>query len=192
MEVINDDVLLQQLKAGDEEAFSKIYTKYWRKIYMLAYDRLKDAKQSQDIVQDIFISLWERRERLDIQNLKAYLYSSVRYNVFKLVAANKVTDDFYTLSEALSPKASAADHQIITSELMEAFHNLVDNMPAQRKKIFRMRYEEDLKTRVIAEQLNISQKTVQNQLLSSYQDIRSLLAQILSLAVFIYTCFQNR
>ena len=192
MQVIDDHVLLQQLKNGNEDAFSKIYSKYWKKIYMLAYDRLKDSKQSQDIVQDIFISLWERRESLEIQNLNAYLHTSVRYNVFKLVAVNKVKDDFYDLSEVLSSQSSFADHRIISHELMTAFNNLVENMPAQRQKIFRMRYEENMKTRLIAEQLNISQKTVQNQLLSSYKNIRSLLTQILSVSIFIFTYFHGK
>lgn len=186
MEVTIDHVLLLQLKDGSEEAFSEIYNKYWQKLYMLAYDRLRDTKQSQDIVQDIFISLWERRGELDIQNLNAYLYSSVRYNVFKLAAANKANDSFYNLSDALSPLASSADHRIISFELISAYHRLLEEMPAQRKKIFKMRYEENLKTKTIAEQLNISQKTVQNQLLSSYQNIRTLLAQLLSVAVLLW------
>jgi len=192
MQINDDHVLLQQLNKGSEDAFSEIYRKYWKKIYMLAYDRLKDTKQSQDIVQDIFISLWERRGALEIQNLNAYLHSSVRYSIFKLVAANKVMDDFYDLSEVLSSQASYADHRIISHELLAAFNNLVENMPAQRKKIFRMRYEENMKTRLIAEQLNISQKTVQNQLLSSYKNIRTLLTQILSVSIFIFTYFQGK
>src|ERR1700761_6117609 len=118
MEAVSDNVLLQQLKEGDQGAFSKIYDKYWQKLYMLAYDRLKDTKQSQDIVQDIFITIWERRAELDVQNLNAYLHSSVRYNVFKYVAANKANDNFYSLTEALSPHASSADHRIISYELM--------------------------------------------------------------------------
>jgi RNA polymerase sigma-70 factor (family 1) len=192
MDLTNDNALLLQMRDGSEQAFSKIYNKYWKKIYVLAYDRLKDAKQSQDLVQDIFVSLWERRETLDIENLNAYLYSAVRYSVFKLVAANKITDDFYNLAEALSPKASSADSRIISHELMSAFNKVVEDMPAQRKKIFKMRYEDNMKTKVIAEQLCISQKTVQNQLLSSYQTIRTLLAEILSVTILLLTYFYRK
>ena len=192
MQLVNDNLLLQQLKEGSADAFSEIYNKYWKKIYMLAYDRLKDTKQSQDIVQDIFISLWERRENLDIQNLNAYLHSSVRYNVYKLVAANKVKDEFYDLSEILSSPSSAADHRIVSNELMTIYQTLIEGMPPQRQKIFKMRHEENLKTRVIAEKLNLSQKTVQNQLLSSYQNIRSLLTQLLTIGIFLATYFSGK
>jgi RNA polymerase sigma-70 factor (ECF subfamily) len=192
MQLVDDNLLLQQLKEGSEAAFSIIYSKYWRTIFMLAYDRLKDTKQSQDIVQDIFISLWERRENLEIQNLSAYLHSSVRYGVYKLVAANKVKDDFFDLSEVLSSPSSFADHRIISKELMSAYQQMIEKMPPQRQKIFKMRHEENLKTRVIAEQLNLSQKTVQNQLLSSYKNIRSLLAQLLSISIFLLTYLNNK
>ncbi|MBN9380947.1 MAG: sigma-70 family RNA polymerase sigma factor [Chitinophagaceae bacterium] len=186
MEVFNDDELLRQIKTGSSDAFSEIYNKYWDKTFMQAYDRLKDIKQSQDLTQDIFIRLWERRTSLDIQNLPAYLNTAVRNNVFKLVASHKVNEDCYNIAERLLPHSSSADHQLITDELIKAFHSLVDNMPPQRKKIFQLRYEQDLKTGVIAQQLNITQKTVQNHLLSSYRDIRFLLAQLLSMFIFLF------
>lgn len=192
MDLLTDNILLKQMSDGSEQAFSAIYRKYWKRLYVLAHNRLKDPKQSQDLVQDIFVRLWERRETLEIENLNAYLYSAIRYGVFKYIAANKITDDFYNLAEALSPKASSADNRIISHELMSAFNKLVDEMPVQRKKIFKMRYEENMKTRVIAEQLAISQKTVQNQLLSSYQTIRTLLAEILSVTVFILLHFYKK
>jgi len=191
MEVINDDALLREIRTGCSDAFSKIYNKYWDSTYMQAYDRLKDTKQSQDITQDIFIRLWERRESLEIQNLPAYFAVSVRNNVFKLLAARKVNQNFYTVSETLLPHSSSADHQIITNELIKAFRTLVDSMPPQRKKIFQLRYEEDLKTSAIARQLNITQKTVQNHLLSSYRDIRYLLTQLLSFFIFLFHFFSR-
>lgn len=134
MEEINDDVLLQGLRMGNNEAFSRIYTKYWRKIYMQAYDRLKDIKQSQDITQDVFISLWERREQLEIQHLYAYLSTAVKYKVFKLVAKLEVRDDFYSLAEKQLPLSSAADHPLLTRELIASFRHFVENMPPNGKR----------------------------------------------------------
>lgn len=189
MEVFTDDELLREMRTGSNDAFSEIYNKYWDKTFMQAYDRLKDIKQSQDLTQDIFIRLWERRETLDIQNLPAYLNTAVRNNVFKLVANHKINEDFYNIAERLLPYSSAADHRLITDELIKAFHSLVESMPPQRKKIFQLRYEQNLKTGAIAQQLNITQKTVQNHLLSSYKDIRFLLAQLLSMFIFLFHFF---
>jgi len=179
MEVPSDQDLLLQLMKGSHEAFSIIYHKYWKKIFVYAYDRLKDTKQSQDIVQDLFVSLWERREGLQVDNLNAYLYASARYAILRLIDAQQAEAHFFTSLQHLSLDASAADHQMISAELLEAYRALVGKMPSQRRRIFQMRHEENLKTREIAEALNISQKTVQNQLLNSYQQVRSLLTRVL-------------
>src|ERR1700754_297897 len=179
MEASSDHELLLQLMSGSHEAFSIIYHKYWRKIFVYTYDRLKDIKQSQDIVQDLFVSLWERKEQLHVDNLNAYLYASARYAVLKVVDAQQAEAHFFTSLQHLSLDVSAADHQMISAELLGAFRALVEKMPSQRRKIFQMRHEENLKTREIAEALGISQKTVQNQLLTSYQQIRTLLTRVL-------------
>ena len=179
MEAPSDQDLLQQLMSGSHEAFSIIYQRYWKKVFVFAYDRLKDAKQSQDIVQDIFVSLWERKTALQVANLNAYLYASVRYNILRLIDTQQAEATFFNSLKHLSIEASSADDQVISAELLDAYRALVDKMPRQRKKIFQLRHEENLKTKDIAAALNISQKTVQNQLLHSYQEIRSLLTRVL-------------
>lgn len=189
MEDSTDGLLLKELLTGSENAFTIIYKKYWRKVYIQAYDRLKDPKQSQDITQEIFISLWERREQYEIQNLYAWLSAAVKYKVFKLVEAQKVKEDFYKLDEKFLPVSNPADHQIITQELTIAFNRFLEKMPPQRKKIFQLRFEKALNTKAIALQLNINQKTVQNQLLHSSNDIRLLLLTDLIFIFFIITGF---
>ena len=179
MEAPTDQDLLEDMRNGSHDAFAVIYQRYWKKVFVFAYDRLKDTKQSQDIVQDIFVSLWERKASLQVGNLNAYLYASVRYGVLRLIDAQQAEATFFNSLKHLAAEASAADDQVISAELLDAYRALVDKMPRQRKKIFQLRHEENLKTKDIAEALNISQKTVQNQLLHSYQEIRSLLTRVL-------------
>lgn len=185
---MEDQDLLLLLVNGDHEAFSIIYKKYWRRIFVAAYDSLQDVKQSQDIVQDIFVRLWEKRADYEIKNLNAYLYSSVRHSVLKTVTSEKVKDSFFAALRHLTMEASSADHDILTAELLKAYHALLEKMPPQRRKIFQMRYEEDLKTREIAERLNITQKTVQNQLLTSYMEVRSIMTEALVVAAAVEAC----
>ena len=181
---MEDRDLLQLLAHGDYTAFSKIYDKYWKRLYAMAYSRLKDKKQSKDVVQDLFVTLWERRENLTIENLDRYLYSCVRYNVMKYIANRKITVDFFDALENLPLQSLSADSDIISRELLEAYHALVENMPPQRKKIFQMRFDKNMKTKAIAEELNITQKTVQNQLLTSVNQIRSLVTALLAFLLF--------
>jgi RNA polymerase sigma-70 factor (ECF subfamily) len=179
METQDDQELLSMLMSGSHDAFSVIYKKYWKKVFLFAYDRLQDTKQSQDIVQDIFVSLWERKAELAVENLNAYLYASVRYRILKLVDTEQARDHFFASLQHLNPSGSSADNSVISTELLNAYNTLVNKMPRQRRKILQLRYDEGLKTREIAELLGISQKTVQNQLLNSYQEIRSLLSRVL-------------
>ena len=179
MEALTDQDLLEELGSGSHEAFAVIYQRYWKKVFVFAYDRLKDVKQSQDIVQDLFVSLWERKASLEVANLNAYLYASVRYGVLRLIDAQQAEVNFISSLKHLTTEAAAADDQVISAELLEAYRAVVDKMPRQRKKIFQLRHEENLKTKEIAEVLHISQKTVQNQLLHSYQEIRNLLTRVL-------------
>jgi RNA polymerase sigma-70 factor (family 1) len=182
---MEDHDLLQLFTQGDYTAFSKIYEKYWKGLYTMAYSRLKDKKQSKDIVQDLFVTLWERRDNLHIENLDRYLYSSVRYNVLKQIANHKITVDFFDVLENLPLQSSSADSNIISRELLEAYHALIEKMPPQRKKIFQMRFERNMKTKAIAEELDITQKTVQNQLLTSANQIRSLVTTLLVFLSFL-------
>lgn len=179
MNTLSDQDLLLRLAHGSHEAFSIIYKKYWQKVFLFAYDRLKDTKQSQDIVQDIFVSLWDRKEKLEIDNLNAWLYASVRYSILKLIDAESVKNHLFASLKHLTPESASPDSRLVSAELFKAYRALIEKMPTQRRRILQMRHEENMKTRQIANSLNISQKTVQNQLLSAYQEIRLLLARVL-------------
>src|ERR1700743_590370 len=120
MEELSDQDLLLKLMSGNHEAFSVIYRRYWKKVFVFAFDRLKDVKQSQDLVQDLFVSLWERKAELQITNLNAYLYASVRYGVLRIIDAQQAEAHFFTSLQHLSLDASAADHQVISTELLQA------------------------------------------------------------------------
>src|ERR1700761_327874 len=126
MEALTDQDLLEELKNGSHEAFSLIYQRYWKKVFVFAYDRLKDSKQSQDIVQDIFVSLWERKASLQVSNLNAYLYASVRYSILRLIDAQQAEVHFISSLKHLEGATASADDQVISAELLAAYHALVD------------------------------------------------------------------
>ena len=183
MERLSDQELLRELRSGSHQAFSIIYQRYWKRVLLFANSRLHDTKKSQDLVQEVFVSLWTRRENLEINNLAGWLNACVVYSVLKMSTAERAKADFLTSINLFSAEAAPADNPVVSTELLKAFKDVVEKMPRQRKRIFQLRYEENLKTRQIAEQLNISQKTVQNQLLSSYKEIRSLLTRVLLLSL---------
>lgn len=176
--------LLAALRKGDRSAFSEIYSEYWFLLYESAYKRLQDSDQAKDVVQDVLIVLWDQRENLEVQNLRAYLLAAVRYQIFNLIAKDKVKDNYYKYIQDQENEHSEADNELIYNELSEGVQTLLSKMPKKRKEIFELRFEEDLSTDSIARKLNITQKTVQNQLTKAVSYLKSVLAAILFILFF--------
>ena len=87
----NEKQLLSSLSSGNEEALTAIYQKYWNRLFLSAYNVLKDKEACEDIVQEIFVQLWQKKEQLVIKtSLEAYLVSATRYQVFHLIKKKKL------------------------------------------------------------------------------------------------------
>src|SRR5690606_37832565 len=86
----DDFALLALLKAGDEKSFAEIYDRYWAVLYRHAYKLFKDEVVAQDIVQEVFVNLWDKVDHLDLQNsLSSYLYAAVRNKVLNVIQREK-------------------------------------------------------------------------------------------------------
>lgn len=170
-----DKWLLAQLKEGSRTAFDALYERYWEQVYGAAYKRLQDAGFAKDITQDIFLQLWLRRGELEIDNLPAYLFTAVRNNVFKRMEKEKRYTPIPELMSLPDAPSNAADGTILRKEFMKVYEALIKTLTPSQQEIFRMRYQQDMTTAQIAEQLNISRKTVQNQLGKSIIHLRESL-----------------
>ena len=161
---IEDQQLLKNIAKNCQHSFSILYEKYWESAYGSAYKRLKDSDQAKDIVQEIFTYIWFKRATLQIDNLPAYLHVSVRNKVFKHVDKQKSIHPFFAVLETLPALHLQTDSDLLTKEFFKAYENLVKSLSPKKQQIFRLRFEEDLSTKEIAQQLGLSRKTVQNQL----------------------------
>lgn len=172
---VDDQQLLAQMREDDESAFHLLYDRYWEQVYSAAYKRLKDADYAKDITQDIFLQLWSRRKDLNIAFVPSYLYMSVRNNVFKWMEKEQRFTTIPDLLACLGKSSDNADVELLRKEFMAKYEALVDSLPAAQQAIFKLRFNEDLSTKEIAEKLNISRKTVQNQLGKSVGQLRDAL-----------------
>ena len=172
---VDDQYLLTQMKGDDESAFHLLYDRYWEQVYNAAYKRLKDADYAKDITQDIFLQLWSRRKELQIAFVPSYLYMSVRNNVFKWMEKEQRFTTIPDLLACLEQRSDRADVELLRKEFMAKYEAMVNSLPAAQQTIFKLRFHEDLSTKEIAEKLNISRKTVQNQLGKSVGQLRDAL-----------------
>lgn len=180
-----DEKLLSAVSLDDESSFSMIYKKFWKELYNAAYKRLKDIEQSQDIVQNVFISLWNKKDKAEIKNLGAYLHASVKFQVYKYSAKAPNTSEFLSAFENILVSPISPESTLLEKEILTLVKLWIDALPKKRREIFLLHYHDGLTTTEIADILNVSRKTVQNQLNTASQALRTKLAQLFSLLIIL-------
>lgn len=172
-----DQQLLSLAKAGHERAISEIFERYWHKLLAVALNRLDNLEDAEECVQDVFINLWKIRETLELKyTLYTYLSAAVRYRVLDKMNQQyrkiRFSDtDFSELSE-LSSENDAADAHLLHLELMDKIDSAVKLLPEKCQIVYRMSRESGFSHKKIAEELSISEKTVEAHLGKAIKDIR--------------------
>lgn len=178
--------LFSLLKQGDENAFETIYRRHWKGLFDAAYKRLSDEDKCQDIIQNIFVDLWHRRENLAVEKPVSYLYGAVRFQVLKAVTKQSASAVFYKKFEEEIISPSNADDNILNKEAQMVLQLFLATLPKKRKKIFMMYYFDGFSTNDISQKLEISQKTVRNQLSEASRILKLRITHLLILvAIFL-------
>jgi RNA polymerase sigma-70 factor (family 1) len=178
-----DGSLLSQLRQGDQAAFTQLYTTYWERLYRTAFALLREPATSQDVVQQVMVDLWERRQSLQIDSLGAFLHTAVRYQVLKLIRDDKLHQQIYERIQQLSlPDQSGhnpVEAQALADELSQTVEVTVSQLPPVCRQIYLLSRVEQLSNRDIAQRLAISPKTVENQLTIALRRLRNALTDYL-------------
>lgn len=168
--------MLDLLRANNELALAAIYDRYWSKLYLQAYNVIRDRYIAEDIVQEIIVQLWMKRSAVQITSLNAYLYSAVRYQVFKAIRSGKVMQNFQT--DDLST-VNNTDSPLMEKDIKRLLDEGVAELPEKCRQIFKLSRREHLSTKEIAIRLGIAPKTVENQLTIALRRLRSVLGDLL-------------
>lgn len=174
-----DDELLELMRQGDRSAFEKIYNKYWSKIYISAYNLLRDRQTCEDLVQEVLVNLWVRRENLEVKNLNAFLYTAIRYKVFKVIRSGKVREDLFNEIETLIIPDNDTENSIAENDFNRFLEDCIATLPPKCREIFILSRKEQLSTKEIAERLGISAKTVENQITIALRKLRYNMGEFL-------------
>lgn len=170
--------LLERLKLGDLEAFNMIYEQYWSVLINESYKRLHNMALCEEVVQDVFIDLWQQRAVREIQNLEAYLRTCMKFKVFEIYRKNRRTKSMLEENLSLMQEHEISDYdQYAEKDLKSLIQEWIAHLPQKRKEIFKMRYLDELSTKEISEMTESSQNTVQNHLGISIAKLRKLIIQ---------------
>ncbi|NGM65259.1 RNA polymerase sigma factor [Sphingobacterium sp. SGR-19] len=175
------DELLQLIRESDSLAFDDLYRRTWKKLYVHAFQKLRDEDLAKDIVQEVFVDFWNKRQLRDIQRVEAYLMRAVKFKVIdRFRKKDFIVEEIEDFAEVLA-NSEFSDSKLLDDELNTLLNYWISRLPNKRKEIFLLRYEEGLSTEEIGKLLNISTKTVQNQILNATTFLRSLMHKILFL-----------
>lgn len=177
---INDDTapdyeLLLRIKAGNRPAFDIIYKRYWKSLYNLAFNLFRERLVCEDIVQDVFFQLWIKRETLQIHTLQLYLFSSVRHGALRAIKEKRAVVDVTSVQELLSSQRQS-DFELRERDLTEQVSSALSELPDKCREIFLMSRHHALPVAQIARQLEISPKTVENQITIALKRLRNSLS----------------
>ena len=174
LEVLPDQQLLQLLAAGSQASCTVIYARYSELLFRHAYNMLEDRAEAEDVIQEVFLMLWTKRtEVTKAKSLSGYLYTSVRNRILNHLTHQKVVgkylDSIRTFMEA---GGYTADELLREKELAAVIEKEIGAMPPKMREIFLMSRDEQLSHKSIGELLNISDKTVKQQVYKAVKQLK--------------------
>jgi len=158
--------MIALLQKGSIVAFEGLFEQYSQKLYRFSFSYLKSESESEDVVQEVFLKIWENRTSLKTgTSFQSYLFTIAFNSIRKSFNKKARQDQFHAdLFEFLSDDNSSLENHPDYEALLSKLDVLIDQMPTRRKEIFLKRKKEGKSVREIAEKMNISLKTVENQI----------------------------
>jgi len=183
-----DSQLVDRLRSDDRAAFAEIYRRYKGPLYVHAFHRLQDREETKDLLQQLFATLWENRKHLNINGyLSGYLFTAVRNRVLKFVARQNVNSRYIASVQSTVNNTSYQSDQLVREkELSAIIEKEISALPTKMREIFELSRKQHLSNAEIAEILDISEKTVRNQLNNALSILRSKLGLFGVLFVMLY------
>jgi len=182
---MNDFELAALLKIGDERAFNFIYERYWDRVYIIARNRLGNKTEAEEVVQDIFCNLWRRRETLTITKaFDNYFAVAVKFEVINRLAKHaRATAYERELSAAISEVDETTLQQLDYNELQQQFQLTISALPEKCQIVFKLQHEQGFTQKQIADELKISQKTVEAHLSKARKTLKGAFGNLLGLLI---------
>ena len=190
-----EEKVWRSIQQKDGQAFETYYKAHYRLFFLASLNYLKDPRLAQEVVNDVFIKIWEDGHSISIQaSLKSYLHQAVVNRSLNLLDKDK-RDRQHRQEPGYAPQVTSESREMETNELRLRLHHAIDQLPEQCRKVFKMSRFEELKRKEIAVRLGISVKTVKNHIAHALKQLSKTLGDwndfplwILLIKIFFYRC----
>src|SRR5690606_32930605 len=177
-----DQQLTSLLKGGDHAAYAEIYHRYKKLLYVFALKRLDDEREVEDILHELFLSLWTKRAQFDEKTLLApYLYNAVRYQIINIFSKRKLATrylDSFNQYQKNEFTAEETDHLIRHKELTALIEKEIAQLPKKMREIFLLSRETGYTRKEIAQQLGLSEETVKSHMFHALKILKTKLGSL--------------
>jgi len=192
MDLNDDKELYAKLKQGNGPAFKVLFQKYYAFLCHYATQFLHDREMAEETVQELFVHLWEKRESLSIESsVKNYLFRSVRNQCLNQLQKQKIRKQYASKVIESAQQEIDPEQSFLEVDLMELIEKSIESLPPRRQEIFRLSREQGLKYQEIADQLNISVKTVEAQMGLALKHLRDHLKEFSNHLVTLFIIFKK-
>jgi RNA polymerase sigma-70 factor (ECF subfamily) len=183
----SDAELALRIKFGEQEAYQELFERYAPKIYHFSFTYLKSKVDAEELVQDVFLKIWDKREILDAtQNVKAYIYKIAINTIYDFIRRKNADNKFNNDARVNFNSASNNTWDtIVYKEMQSTLSEVVALMPEQRRRVFLLSKEEGLSNDEIALKLELSKRTVENQLYRSIGFLKEQLKNHFAFALLL-------
>jgi RNA polymerase sigma-70 factor (ECF subfamily) len=182
-----DRLLVSQLKEGSKDAYQLLFNRYAPRIFAFALSYLKRREDAEELLQEIFLRLWEIRTTLDdSKNIKSLLFKICINLIYDFIRRKNIEQAYLVFAgNNDQSNADSTWHEVIYHDMLMLMNRLVETMPDQRRLIFRLSKEDGLSNDEIAIRLQLSKRTVENQLYRAISYLRERIGQS-SLPLLLY------
>lgn len=182
-----DDMLLSRLQNGDEKAFTAIYERYNKMLYVLAYKYLKDTFLAEDIIQQVFLKLWESRSLfVGSVHLRNYLYTMT-----KNLVLNEIRDNLSDMEKNYAVIQNAPEFEdklqsaLEEKDLFQHFYKILAELPEQKRKVCLLKIRDNLSNQEVADKLHISVPTVKSHYSQAIKLLRDKMGRLLGILLLV-------
>ncbi len=180
----SDTELIGLLKSGDRTAFTEIFNRYQSLLYIFAYKKIGEREEAKDLIHELFLTLWEKREDIHIAGtLPAYLFTIIKNKILDLYKHKKVSQRYLDIFQNyLDTNQNATDYLIRHNDLSALIEKEIAGLPTRMREVFELSRKTNLSRKEIANELNLSEQTVKSHM---HHALRILKTKLGALIVFI-------